>query len=92
MFYKKIILASALVCTVMVSSAFAPDCLLDFIMAYNQADSDHQSNIAWCDDVAIPLISHDCYREADLSFNDALNSALQDYNDCCCKQNLLCCD
>lgn len=72
----------ALICLIALLSSFfyrQPSCYGDFSTAYNAADAAHSSDIARC---SYAFAQGTCIREADLSFNNSVNTALRAWEDC----------
>ena len=80
-----------LVATLILLSAFSIDCWAQLTIDVNNAVDQHAQDLEWCDDFAMDLISGACYNEADIAFDVAIVTALDDAEYCCCSQGLPCC-
>lgn len=91
MILKKYLLIASLFLLFITASAFAPDCWADLTLGVNDASLEFSEDMEWCDNNASVVLMGACRTEAELAFNQNIDSALNAFDKCCCKNGLYCC-
>lgn len=85
---KKIIALIFTICMGSTYMAYAADCITGFATQYAIAQAEYVRDVAYCSD---EILSGPCLEEAEVKYNNAVNTVWSNFSLCCCQNSLAYC-